>query len=64
MKRLVLEIDRGKKGVGDSEVQKEVYAFGKGLVGSKIVTELYAAYVASIGGEGTLPWGRAAALGE
>ena len=56
MKQLVLENDRGKKGVGDSEVQKEIYAFGKELVGSKIV--------ALIGGEGTLPWGRAAALGE
>ena len=28
----------------------------KELVGSKIVNELYAAYVASIGGEGNLPW--------
>ena len=56
MKQLVLENDRGKKGVGDSEVQKEIYAFGKELVGSKIV--------ALIGGEGNLPWGRAAALGE
>ena len=56
MKQLVLENDRRKKGVGDSEVQKEIYAFGKGLVGSKIVNELYAAYVASIGAEGNLPW--------
>ena len=44
MKQLVLENDRGKKGVGDSEVQKEIYAFGKELVGSKIV--------ALIGGRG------------
>ena len=56
MKQPVLEKDRRKKGVGDSEVQKEIYAAGKELAGSKIVNELYAVYVASIGGKGNLPW--------
>ena len=55
MKQLVLENDRRKKGVGDSEVQKDIYAVGKELIGSKIVNELYAVYVASIGGKGNLP---------
>ena len=37
-------------------MQKKIYAVGKGLVGSKIVNELCAIYVASIGSEGNLPW--------
>ena len=57
VKQLVLENDRRKKGVCDSEVQEEIYAVGKELVTSKTINNLYASYVALIGGEGNLPWG-------
>jgi len=56
MKQLFLEHDRRKKGVDDSDVQKEIFADGKVVVPSKTVNDLYAAYLQSIDGEGNLPW--------